>query len=167
MALFDHWRSFRSRFDRQLRLVTGRDRLLKDVLLEVNADDCLHIDYLFPIRKGVMFVDLCDYVGHIFGAESIRQWTILDRGRRHVLDNPLFTHQSKRETLRELLTMVSEVEGRLVFPDTVTFGSDVPPMAVRACDFFTRLEDEIGKGGDAPSPGVWTEVVATLARGAP
>ena len=168
MDLFDRWRTFRSRFERRLRRVVGRDRLVRDVLLHEVDDECLHIDYVLPAGRRVLFVDLLEYGGRVFGAETLRQWTILDRGGRHVLDNPLFALQAKKEAMRNLLRGVGDSDGYLVFPENTVIGRDIPGNVVTADVFFDRLEGGVTEGGgEASLASRWDEIVGRLEMSRP
>jgi hypothetical protein len=166
MNFFDRWRGFRSRFERRLRRAVGRDRLATGVLIHEVDDEYLHIDYVFPLGRKILFVDLFEYGGRVYGAESIRQWTILDRGRRRVLDNPLFAFHAKREALRRLIGEAGESDGYLVFPEDSVIGRDVPANVVAANVFFERVDGVLSKEPDEGQPRTsWDEIVTRLKEG--
>jgi hypothetical protein len=163
MNFLDRWRGFRGRFERRLQRFVGRDRLVANVLIQEVDDEYLHIDYAFPLGAKILFVDLLDYGGRVYGAESIRQWTVLDRGTRHVLENPLFAFHAKREALRRLLGKDTESEGFLVFPENSVMGRDVPGNVVAVNVFFERLDGLRSQdpGGES-LPARWDEIAARL-----
>jgi hypothetical protein len=117
----------------------GKDGYVRDVLLHEVDEEYLHIDYVFPTDRGIFLLDLIDYSGHVFGASTLRHWTILDRGRRHVLDNPLFSLQAKREAFRRLQGDGLRYESYLVFPENTTLGRDLPDNVLPVTLFFDRL----------------------------
>lgn len=162
MDFLDRWRSFRTRFERRLKRTVGKDRVLTDALLHDADEEYLHIDYLFPARDGLVFVDLLEYSGRVYGAETLRQWTILDHGRRHVMDNPLFDLQSKKESLRSLLGHATACEGYLVFPDETVVGRDIPGCVVTAATFFASLDGRLDGSGDSPTVRDWNEIMLKI-----
>jgi hypothetical protein len=162
MLFFDRWRGFRARFDRRLRALLGRERIVRDVSLHEVDDEYLHIDYVFPVGRRILLVDLIDYRGHVFGAETLRQWTVLDRGRRHVFDNPLMAAHNKREALRNLLGETPVYESYLVFPDETTFGRDLPGNVLCASPFFQKLESVRADGSEPDNALPWDELAKKI-----
>ena len=111
------------------RLRRAGDDLLAGVLIP-NADTGqIHVDFALLTRHGIMIVDVRDIAGHVFGSETMQDWTVLGRNQRFTFSNPLPALYDRVAAVRRLLPDIP-VRGYVAFTARADFSKGFPPNVV-------------------------------------
>jgi hypothetical protein len=127
------------------RLRRAGDDMLTRVLIP-NADTGqIHLDYAVLTRKGIVIVDVRDIAGHVFGSETMQDWTVLGRNQRFTFSNPLPPLYDRVAAVRRLLPDIP-VRGCVAFTARAEFSKGFPPNAV----MFDALLGELSAARNSP-----------------
>ena len=108
------------------RLRQAGDALLTGVLIP-NADTGqIHLEYAVLTREGILVVDVRDIAGHVFGSETMQDWTVLGRNQRFTFSNPLPPLYDRVAAVRRLIPEIS-VRGCVAFTARADFSKGFPP----------------------------------------
>lgn len=146
------WLVLRRRAARSVirRLRQAGDDLLDAVLIP-NADaGQIHIDYAVLTRQGIVVVDVRDVAGHVFGSETMQDWTVLARSQRFTFANPLPALYDRVAAVRRLLPEVP-VRGVVAFTSRADFSKGFPPNVA----ILDKLLSELAatrSASDGPAP---------------
>lgn len=111
------------------RLRRAGDDLLAGVLIP-NADTGqIHVDFALLTRHGIMIVDVRDIAGHVFGSETMQDWTVLGRNQRFTFSNPLPALYDRVAAVRRLLPDIP-VRGYVAFTARADFSKGFPPNVI-------------------------------------
>lgn len=111
------------------RLRRAGDDMLAGVLIP-NADTGqIHLDYAVLTRMGIMIVDVRDIAGHVFGSETMQDWTVLGRNQRSTFSNPLPPLYDRVAAVRRLVPDIP-VRGCVAFTARADFSKGFPPNTV-------------------------------------
>ena len=92
------WRHLsKTRHQRQIHKVLESigAKYLHDIILPDGIEGYTHIDYLLLAPNGVVVLDINFSEGHLFGGESIDQWTQVVNNKTYKFNNPLYNNQTK------------------------------------------------------------------------
>lgn len=67
----------------------------QNIVLPDGLDGLVFIDYLLLVPDGVVVLDIYDSEGHLFGGDSVDQWTQVVNNKTYKFPNPLYTNQAK------------------------------------------------------------------------
>ncbi len=144
------WWYFHRRAARSVpaRLRRAADDMLAGVLIP-NADTGqIHIEYVLLTRQGIVLVQVRDIAGHVFGSETMQDWTVLGEKRRFTFPNPLPALYDRTAAVRRLLPEVP-VRGCVAFTAKAQFSKGFPPNTI----MLDALVADLASGrtaGDAP-----------------
>ncbi len=144
------------------RLRQASDGLLAGVLIP-NADaGQIHIDYAVLTRQGIVLVDVRDVTGHVFGSETMQDWTVLERSQRFTFSNPLPPLYDRVAAVKRMLPTMP-VRGVVAFTSRADFSKGFPPNVV----MLDRLLDDLAamrRSTDGPAPELLQDGWAQLQR---
>jgi hypothetical protein len=86
------WRQLqKSRHERQIHrmLESLGVKYLHDIILPDGIEGYTYIDYLLLTPNGIVVLDINFSEGHIFGGESVDQWTQVVNNKTYKFNNPL------------------------------------------------------------------------------
>lgn len=126
-ALWRRHTAMRRRIDATLTAI-AHERL-HDIVLPDAVGGAIHIDHLLLTSRGLLVLDVFDVRGHVFGAEKMDQWTVMDGFRRHVFPNPLRRLRERVSAVHALAPSIP-VKGHLVFTERSSFPKGMPPDTV-------------------------------------
>lgn len=72
---------------------------IRNVVLPDGLDGLAFIDYLIQLPDGVIVLDVENSKGHLFGGNSVDQWSQVIDNRTYKFDNPLYANQRKCQTV--------------------------------------------------------------------
>lgn len=106
----------------------------------------IHVEYALLTGWGILVVDVRDVDGHVFGSETMQEWTVLGRRSRSTFANPLPLLYDRIAAIRRIVPEVP-VEGRVVFTPRARFSKGFPPHVA----MLDSLIEELAAGRP------WTE----------
>lgn len=120
------------------RLRQACEDLLSSVLIPNAETGQIHIEYALLASNSIVVVDVRDVAGHVFGSETMHEWTVLDAGRRSTFPNPLPVLYDRVAAVRRLLPDVT-VRGYVVFTSKAQFNKGLPPNVALMEGFVAGL----------------------------
>ena len=75
-------------------------KFLQDIMLPDGIEGYTYIDYLLLTPKGMVVLDINLSEGHIFGGESVDEWTQVVNKKTYKFNNPLYDNQTKCQAVR-------------------------------------------------------------------
>jgi hypothetical protein len=70
-------------------------KYLHNVMLPDGVDGLVFIDYLLLTPSGFIVLDVDDVEGHLFGGETVDQWSQVVNNKTYKFTNPLYANQQK------------------------------------------------------------------------
>ena len=107
---------------------------LTDVVLPKADDGDIHIAHILLTERGILVVDIRDISGIVFGSDKMRDWTIMQDGRRFTIPTP-------QEALLDRIAAVKlavgkgAVDGCVIFSDGADFSKGRPSLVRTESDF--------------------------------
>jgi len=74
-------------------------KYLRDVVLPDGIDGLVFIDYLLLVPGGFVVLDTQHNEGHLFGGETVDQWSQVSNNKTYKFNNPLYANQSACQAL--------------------------------------------------------------------
>lgn len=144
------WRRRRRARDPESRLRKVARDLLAHFLIPDGADGEIHVEYALPTHEGIIVLDFRDVAGHVFGSNTMQDWTVLAEQRRYTISNPQPALYDRVAAVSRLLPAVP-VRGIVAFGARANF-SKGRPDGVMLLDEVVQLlvEDARGGGRDIP-----------------
>jgi len=139
------------------RLARVSQALLSGVLIPHVEGGHIHLQHVLLTRQGILVVDLRDIVGHVFGSESMQEWTVLDRSHRSTFSNPLPALYDRMAAVRRLVPEVP-VRGLVVFTPGADFSKGYPPNVAMLDGLLEELGSMAESHDDPPADlleGAW------------
>lgn len=140
---------------RSLGLPTIRDAVFPDGL-----DGLAFIDYLLLVPGGVIVLDVENSEGHLFGGESVDQWSQVINNRTYKFHNPLYANQTKCQAVKWNVENMAQQEqdvhwqtyGWVVFSNAGNFPKGIPGHVSMVDDLADKLAPLIN-GSETLKPG--------------
>lgn len=123
------WRARRDARHVATKLRQVCDDLLSGVLLPDPELGQIHLGFVLFCRHGVIVVDVREARGHVFGSESMQEWTVLGAARRYTFGNPLPALFDRVAAIRRLLPEMP-VTGYVAFLPGAIFSKGRPQHVV-------------------------------------
>lgn len=158
------WKA-RNRNNRKL-LLRRLKKMGEGIMIDIEAPDGLenivHLDCLLLTRAGLLVIDIKDYAGLIFGAESIDVWTQVLDSRSYKFDNPLFQNQERVMAVKSLAFGIP-VSGHVLFTSAGEFPKG-KPEGICTPESLTNDLNYINKNNELPSSIVdgWEQIKRLL-----
>ena len=73
---------------------------IQDIILPDGIEGYTYIDYLLLTPKGIVVLDINLSQGHLFGGESVDEWTQIVNKKTYKFRNPLYDNQTKCQAVR-------------------------------------------------------------------
>lgn len=141
------WQMARRRKARSVshRLSAASQEVLAGALLPDAEGGQIHIQYLALTRRDILVVDYRDVAGHVFGSESMQEWTVLGRKSRTTFANPLPALYDRVAAVRRIAPG-RPVRGVVAFGARALFSKGFPPNVVMLDALLADLS------ADGPEP---------------
>ncbi|MGI9330756.1 MAG: nuclease-related domain-containing protein [Gammaproteobacteria bacterium] len=124
--------------------------ILTDIVVPDGEGGQMHLDYVLLTPEGVVLLDLRDVEGHVFGSNTMQDWTVLAEKRRFTFANPQHALHDRVAVVKRLLPDV-RVKGIVAFTSRALFTKGMPEHVVKADDYV----EELGAGvSDTEVPGL-------------
>jgi hypothetical protein len=140
------WWAQRRRAARRVvaRLRQAADDVLAGVLIP-NADSGqIHLEFAVLTRQGIVVVDVRDVAGHVFGSETMQDWTVLARSQRFTFANPLTALYDRVAAVKRIIPDMP-VRGVVAFTSRANFSKGFPPNVA----ILDALLQELASARDA------------------
>jgi len=103
-------------------------KYFRDVVLPDGIDGLVFIDYLLLVPNGFVVLSAQHSAGHLFGGETVDQWSQVINNKTYKFDNPLYANQSACQAVQWNLQHHAELENLSVgtqcqIHNRVTFSS--------------------------------------------
>jgi hypothetical protein len=130
------------------RLRRAGEDLLAGILIP-NADaGQIHIDFALLTKKEILVVDVRDVAGHVFGSDTMQEWTVLNSSRRSTFPNPLPLLYDRVAAVRRLLPE-TPVRGCVAFTPRALFTKGFPPNVAMLDSLLEEVSAERPPDDDA------------------
>jgi hypothetical protein len=128
------------------KLKKNSDCLYSDLFIDKYGDEFHHVDYLLVIDSRLVLVKYYNYIGNIYGADNISEWTQTIGHSGFKFNNPL------RE-LRELVNQIKEkltgfdISFYVTFSDKSNFPKQMPEGVIKRTALIEELKamEKIGQ----------------------
>ncbi len=155
------WRQLqKSRHERQIHrmLESLGVKYLHDIILPDGIEGYTYIDYLLLTPNGIVVLDINFSEGHIFGGESVDQWTQVVNNKTYKFNNPLYNNQIKCQAVQwNINNNISEdartnnnVEtfGWIAFSSAGNFPKGIPDQVSMISDLKNDFEEKFNLSAD-------------------
>ena len=127
-------------------------KFLQDIILPDGIEGYTYIDYLLLTPKGIVVLDINLSQGHLFGGESVDEWTQVVSKKTYKFKNPLYDNQTKCQAVRWNLinkntknnNTDNEIEtfGWIAFSSAGNFPKGIPDQVSMIKDLHSNLEEK-------------------------
>lgn len=129
------------------RLRQAAAAMLRDVLIPDGSGGELLLSHVLLTPRGILLVELRHVDGHVFGGESMQDWTVLARNGRYTFANPQHPLYDRMAAVRRIVPDVP-VHGCIAFTGRARFSRGQPQHALLFDELIASLEAERGAAGD-------------------
>lgn len=149
-------------------------KYVKDIVLPDGVDGWIFIDYLLLVPNGVVVLDIHNSEGHLFGGESVDQWSQVVSHKTYKFANPLYANQTRCQAV--IWNMAQQVAqqkeqhsenpedwqtfGRIVFSNAGNFPKGIPSQVSMIDDLKSDLEKltDITQPAGEPIRQMWNKL---------
>ena len=142
------WLRRRRAAEPEARLKQAAGAMLRNVLVPDGNGAELLLGHVLLTPRGILLVDLRHVDGHVFGGESMQDWTVLARQGRHTFANPQHQLYDRVAAVRRLVPDVP-VEGCVAFTGRASFSRGRPQHALLFDELIASLQVEPAAAGDS------------------
>jgi hypothetical protein len=116
---------------RVARVTAGSADYLRNVLVPDGNGGDYHLDFVLLTSRGVVIIDMRDFVGIVFGGDQMTAWTLMSGPSRTTFVNPQAGLYDRIASVKAI-TQDTEtpVEGRVVFTKRAKFPKGLPRFTV-------------------------------------
>ena len=94
-------------------------KYLHNMVLPDGVDGLVFIDYLILVPSGFVVLDVEHVEGHLFGGETVDQWSQVVNNKTYKFNNPLYANQQKCQAIMWNIEQQDNIENK---PDCQTHG---------------------------------------------
>ena len=149
------WRHLKkTRHQRQIHKVLESlgTKYLHDIILPDGIEGYTYIDYLLLTPNGMIVLDINFSEGHLFGGESVDQWTQVVNNKTYKFNNPLYNNLNKCQAVLWNVTNNMkddthansnlETHGWIAFSSAGNFPKGIPDHVSMINDLKNDLEEK-------------------------
>ena len=151
-VIFFIWKQMkRGRHQRHAQKVIeslGR-KFLHNAVLPDGVDGLAFIDYLILVPSGFIILDVEHIEGHLFGGETVDQWSQVVNNKTYKFNNPLYSIQRKCQAI---IWNIEQQDSIVKKPDWQTYGwvtftnaGDFPKGIPRQASMIDNLKQNLGE----------------------
>jgi len=144
------WRRARRGRSLAVRLRQACLDILTNIAVPDGEGGQMHVDYALLTPEGVVLLDLRDVEGHVFGSNTMQDWTVLAENRRFTFANPQHVLHDRVAAVKRLLPDTA-VEGIVAFTSRARFTKGMPDHVVQADAYIEELRARVA---DREAPGL-------------
>src|SRR6187549_143183 len=114
---------------RVARVTSGAADYLRNVLVPDGNGGDYHLDFVLLTSRGVVIIDMRDFVGIVFGGDQMTAWTLMSGPSRTTFVNPQAGLYDRIASVKAIATD-TPIEGRIVFTKRAKFPKGLPRFTV-------------------------------------
>jgi hypothetical protein len=127
-------------------------KYLRDVVLPDGLDGMAFIDYLLLVPDGVVVLDINYSEGHLFGGNTVDQWSQVINNKTYKFNNPLYDNQTKCQAvlwnveniLGDAFNNINwKTHGWVAFSNAGNFPKGIPDKVSMIDDLKSNLESNL------------------------
>jgi hypothetical protein len=116
---------------RVARVTAGAADYLRNVLVPDGNGGDYHLDFVLLTSRGVVIIDMRDFVGIVFGGDQMTAWTLMSGPSRTTFVNPQAGLYDRIASVKAVIQdQQTPVEGRIVFTKRAKFPKGLPRFTV-------------------------------------
>ena len=116
---------------RVARVTAGSADYLRNVLVPDGNGGDYHLDFVLLTSRGVVIIDMRDFVGIVFGGDQMTSWTLMSGPSRTTFVNPQAGLYDRIASVKAIAQDAeTPVEGRIVFTKRAKFPKGLPRFTV-------------------------------------
>jgi hypothetical protein len=116
---------------RVARVTAGSADYLRNVLVPDGNGGDYHLDFVLLTSRGVVIIDMRDFVGIVFGGDQMTAWTLMSGPSRTTFVNPQAGLYDRIASVKAVVQdPQTPVEGRIVFTRRAKFPKGLPRFTV-------------------------------------
>jgi hypothetical protein len=114
---------------RVARVTAGAADYLRNVLVPDGNGGDYHLDFVLLTSRGIVIIDMRDFVGIVFGGDQMTAWTLMTGPSRTTFVNPQAGLYDRIASVKAIATD-TPIEGRIVFTRRAKFPKGLPRFTV-------------------------------------
>lgn len=114
---------------RVARVTAGAADYLRNVLVPDGNGGDYHLDFVLLTSRGIVIIDMRDFVGIVFGGDQMTAWTLMSGPSRTTFVNPQAGLYDRIASVKAIATD-TPIEGRIVFTKRAKFPKGLPRFTV-------------------------------------
>lgn len=114
---------------RVARVTAGSADYLRNVLVPDGNGGDYHLDFVLLTSRGIVIIDMRDFVGIVFGGDQMTAWTLMTGPSRTTFVNPQVGLYDRIASVKAIATD-TPIEGRIVFTKRAKFPKGLPRFTV-------------------------------------
>ena len=111
------------------RVTGGAADYLRNVLVPDGNGGDYHLDFVLLTSRGIVIIDMRDFVGIVFGGDQMTAWTLMTGPSRTTFVNPQAGLYDRIASVKAIATD-TPIEGRIVFTKRAKFPKGLPRFTV-------------------------------------
>jgi hypothetical protein len=116
---------------RVARVTAGAADYLRNVLVPDGNGGDYHLDFVLLTSRGVVIIDMRDFIGIVFGGDQMTAWTLMTGPSRTTFVNPQAGLYDRIASVKAVIQdQETPVEGRIVFTKRAKFPKGLPRFTV-------------------------------------
>ncbi len=147
-------------------------KFLQDIIIPDGIEGYTYIDYLLLTPKGFVVLDINLSEGHLFGGESVDEWTQVVNKKTFKFNNPLYDNQTKCQAVRwnvknnigenDSANDDLETHGWIAFSSAGNFPKGIPDQISMIKDLHDDLEKKfnLSAGNNESSQNILDQLYA-------
>lgn len=127
-------------------------KYLRDIVLPDGLEGMAFIDYLLLVPDGVVVLDINYSEGHLFGGNTVDQWSQVINNKTYKFNNPLYDNQTKCQAVLwnvenilgdRFKNLDWKTHGWVAFSNAGNFPKGIPDQVCMIDDLKTNLETSL------------------------
>jgi len=135
--------------DPETRLRAVATAVLADFVIPDGDHGEIQIEFALLTEQGIVVLDLKDVEGHVFGSESMQDWTVIQPSRRFTFGNPQHALLDRVAAVKRIVPEIP-VTGFVAFMDGARFTKGRPRYVVEFDELVRKLEKERQRPSESP-----------------
>lgn len=123
--------------------------VLTDFVIPDGDTGEIQVEFALLTERGILVLDLKDVEGHVFGSDTMQDWTVIQANRRFTFGNPQHALLDRVAAIKRIVPEIP-VTGLVVFMDRARFTKGRPRHVIQFDELVRELENERQRRGESP-----------------